>query len=1429
MRNFIHFPGSYSFRLLLLVFGLMVLSTSGAQADEHKYTDSWGKAGYTVEQQSSTKTIVNYSIKNFTFTNFEFNGKSMQNIELSGHFLPNDDGAPNLPGSGRYIAIPQEATATINVISYRTETFTNIDIAPAFRIPWVTDNGPLEYTKNESIYSANKFYPEEPVLISNNEKIRGIDVVMLGITPFHYNPVTKQLIVYRDLKVEISFEGGNGHFGEDRLRNRWWDPLLADMLLNYESLPKIDYNKSYQDTDDIGAEYLIISPDGVEFQQWADSIKNFRTLQGIKTDVVTLNEIGGNNAILIENYINNAYNTWDIPPAAILLFGDYETDPANSVISPIYDSYCVSDNIYADINENHMPDIIAARMTANNATELQTMVTKFINYETAPPTNPDFYNNPMTCLGYQTERWFQICTESVAGFWEQELGKETNRINATHSGSPTTGPWSTAENTEVVLGIFGPDGLGYIPETPGEVDCTWDGTGDDVVTGINDGAFMLLHRDHGSETLWGDPDFTNNHINSLHNTDLTYVWSVNCLTGKYNYSGECMVEKLHRHTSDNSNSGALGVIGDSEVSYSFVNDTYVWGAYDNMWPDFMPEYGTNPPSRDLMPGFANAAGKYFLQQSSWPYNTGQKEVTYHLFHHHGDAFLNVFSEVPQELTITHNPILYAGVNSFDVTANAGAFIALTVNGEIIGTATATGEAVSINIPGQYPPDSMNIVITKQNFYRYENVIEILPQGGSYIVHESYTINDNSNGNADGLMDYGETNILSLTVKNVGTEQANNVFITLSTEDEYISFTDDTESYGNISGGTTGLIMDGFTYNVTNDIPDEHEVSIDVSATDGTEIWISQFSIEAHAPIIEFVDFSIDDPAGNNNGKIDPGETAEITVNIENTGSSEARNIIGELSTTDMYLAINSGEINLGNLEGGATGDGIFSVTSDLNTPLGHLAALSFLMEADLGIEGSGDFDVVIGQIPILILDFDANANSAIQMENVINNMDIVYEKLTSFPPDLSLYKTIFLCLGVFSNNYQLSSSEGQLLATYLNNGGNLYMEGADTWSYDDSTAVHGMFNIQGLVDGSSDMNTVVGQTETFTEGMSFEYSGDNSWMDHIEPISPAYNIFNNLSPQYCTGVAFDAGSYKTIGVAHEFGGLDDATYPSTKEELMTVYLNFLGNVMSLQAGFVASTTNACTEDIVEFQNQSNGDVISWEWIFEGGTPPTSESQDPMVSYTNEGIFDVSLTVSDGVETSTIILEDYISISAAPAQATIPYGDDEICTNFILSSEYSTEEVETADSYLWQIIPFEAGTITGNGITATVVWTENWEGNATVKVKGLNACGEGVYSEEYPIFCSICTGVEEISKNTRVKVYPNPNTGKFTVKLNLISNSGASLKIYNALNEIVFEDNGISTEGEFSKVIDLSSYSGGMYYLKISDKDSYWVKKIILQK
>ena len=723
---------------LFLPFLLLVLFVSQTGITQViSYPDSWGKQGITLQKQIKGGVEVNYSITEFSFEDLDIDGEQLKTINVPGIFLPNNEGAPDLPGTGKYIIIPQGSEASLKVIATRTETITDVEIAPAPRIPLDTEDGPLHYEKDMKIYSKDEYYPKEPVIISEKTNVRGVDVVMLGITPFQYNPVSKELIIYRDIQVEITYTDGNGYFGENRLRSRWWDPIIKNAVLNYESLPEIDFNKPYNNNSKSpDYEYLIITLNDPAFLSWADSIKLFRNLQGIKTGVVTTTDVGGNTVTAIENYVDNAYNTWDVPPSAVLLLADYSTG-ASGITSQTYAHPApypdfVSDNRFADVTGNDLPDIAFARITANDASQLEVMITKFLEYERNPPTSPDFYDHPITALGWQTTRWFQICSEVVGGYLKNVHGKNPVRINAVYDGNPTVDPWSTATNTSTVINYFGPSGLGYIPATPQELGGFSGGTGSDVIDAINSGSFMLQHRDHGSYTGWGEPAFNSTSINSLTNVNnkLPYIFSINCQTGAFHRATECFAEKFHRHTSGGQNSGALGIIAATEVSYSFVNDTYMWGVMDNMFPDFMPAETTTFPVNYVMPAFGNAAGKHFLYQSSWPYNTGDKLITYRLFHHHGGAFLTLYTEVPQYLTVVHDPVLIAGATTFSVTANAGTLIALTVNGEIIGTTDGTGSAVAITIPAQSPGNVMVVTVTKQNYYRYSANVNIVA-GGVY--------------------------------------------------------------------------------------------------------------------------------------------------------------------------------------------------------------------------------------------------------------------------------------------------------------------------------------------------------------------------------------------------------------------------------------------------------------------------------------------------------------------------------------------------------------------------------------------------------------------------------------------------------------------------------------------------------------------------
>jgi hypothetical protein len=141
----------------------------------------------------------------------------------------------------------------------------------------------------------------------------------------------------------------------------------------------------------------------------------------------------------------------------------------------------------------------------------------------------------------------------------------------------------------------------------------------------------------------------------------------------------------------------------------------------------------------------------------------------------------------------------------------------------------------------------------------------------------------------------------------------------------------------------------------------------------------------------------------------------------------------------------------------------------------------------------------------------------------------------------------------------MTAGEGQIFAAYLNAGGNLYLEGADTWYYDQQftpTPVHAMLNIQGIEDGSGDLGMILGQAGSMVEDMSFAYSGDNSYIDRIAEVAPAQMMFMNNTPQYGAAVSFDAGTYRTVGFSFEFGGLQDGE--RTKDDLMIHILEFFG-------------------------------------------------------------------------------------------------------------------------------------------------------------------------------------------------------------------------------------------------------------------------------
>ncbi len=713
---------------LLILSGVPGVGDSSAASAHNLLPDGVRAPKLTLVREDPAGLEIRFSLDSWTLEEVALRGHTEQAIHVPGLTLPNNAGAPNLPAKGRFLAVPNGATVSVRILEAHTEKVTGVDLAPAPKIPLESERGALELSRDEDIYSRDAFYPASPVSLSPVHKIRGVPTTVLGITPFQYNPVSRELLVYRDLRLEVSFRGGDGTFGEERFRNRWWEPILEDLLLNYESLESIAEIERRRGgeaelragtrTDDY--EYIIICQDSPTFVAWADSLRRWRNEQGIRTGVVTTAELGGNSPTLIESYLDEAYETWDIPPVAALMLGDYGTGSAG-VVSPFYMDYCASDNIYADVDGDQLPDIILARMCAESETHLASMIGKTLSYEREPPTDPGYYEHPMLAAGWADETWYVLCSEILFGYFTIVQGRSPVREYAIFSGSPDT-LWSTAPNTNLIVDYFGPNGLGYIPSTPEHL-TDWGGNAERINADINDGAFLSVHRDHGIPEGWVAPSYRIPDLAGLENEQPTFVLSINCKTGMYDPPVACFTEVIHRHAH-----GALGVISASQESYSFVNDTYLWGMMDFMWPDFDPGHGA-PGTSDARPAFASASAKYYLQASSWPYFPEAKEVTYHLYHHHGDAFLTLYTQVPQALTVSHDSVLTADADSFVVAADAGSWIGLSASGEYLAAAAGTGSTVALPIPPQSPGTEVLVTVTKQDHYRYQRSVPVVVPTG----------------------------------------------------------------------------------------------------------------------------------------------------------------------------------------------------------------------------------------------------------------------------------------------------------------------------------------------------------------------------------------------------------------------------------------------------------------------------------------------------------------------------------------------------------------------------------------------------------------------------------------------------------------------------------------------------------------------------
>ena len=158
--------------------------------------------------------------------------------------------------------------------------------------------------------------------------------------------------------------------------------------------------------------------------------------------------------------------------------------------------------------------------------------------------------------------------------------------------------------------------------------------------------------------------------------------------------------------------------------------------------------------------------------------------------------------------------------------------------------------------------------------------------------------------------------------------------------------------------------------------------------------------------------------------------------------------------------------------------------------------------------------------------------------------------------------------------------------------------------------------------------------------------------------------------------------------------------------------------------------------------------------------------------------------------------------------------------------YSVPTIGNATSYLW--------TYNSNGSDVTIETTTNSvtlnfytsasSGNLTVK--GHNECGEGIVSNNYPIYVSPVS-VDEMVSKLNYQIYPNPTNGVVTISINGI-NDNLDLQVIDLQGKLIHTEKLSKDIPSYTKDIDLSKYAKGIYYIRLTNTSFTKVEKLVVQ-
>jgi hypothetical protein len=913
--------GFFMKKMMAMMVGFLILISLNADFREIDLPTNSQEISVSSSDYSSLKVRFSYD-KLHTMTIETEKGK-FNELFIPQAYSIGELGEPKLPAFKKLIEIPFGAEINVKSVHYEEMEMRLADFQIENQLfpmqpslPKNVDMKDVAFEYSEKAYSQNRFNEHQIVTVEILGVMRGVRIARLIVAPIFYNPIQNDIRLLNDIEVELSFSNVNTKENE-HIKKATYSPYFKPVYAKLLNRVDHDY-PAHPDLVKYPVKYLIVSDRMFEstlqpFIEWKTK-KGFEVIVGY-TDTI------GSSVANIQTWVHNRYNEGtpaDPAPSFVLFVGDTAQIPASATGSS---SGQVTDLYYCSTDGDMFPEMYWGRFSATSTAQLQPIIDKTLYYEQYQFADPSYLDNVTLIAG-------------VDGTWNPNVGQATiqygtqNYFNAAHGFNQVNAYLSSYTN---------------------------------CYNTINTGVGFINYTAHGSTTSWADPSFSVSQVHALTNVNKPTMAVGNCcVTGQFSV-GECFGESWTR--ADN---GGIGYIGSAPNTYWFEdfywsvgafpisgeNNGYVptydettWGAYD---APFHSDYLTNDALKFIGNLSVTEVDIQGYPQHSSPLYYWQ---AYSLF---GDPSIVTYLTQGDVNTVSFEPILPIGSTEFTVNAEPGSHVAISMNGVLHGAALVDASgSVDVPITPFTTSGTADIVVTKPQYQPEITTVTVAPLSGPYVSIDSHVVSSGG----DSVIEFGEIVYLTVTLKNVGSDAANSVSMSISESDSYVTLNDSSETFGNIAAGASVTRTSAFQWTMANSVPDEHDFSVNSTITCTGDSWTPSMNFTAYRPDINVSQVAIND---GDNGRLDPGETADVIVTLENAGGAQANSINAVLSSADSYITINNGNDTLAQLAAGGSNTVTFNITVSGSAPVGHSALFNVGLTAHNSYSNSDSFSQTIG-------------------------------------------------------------------------------------------------------------------------------------------------------------------------------------------------------------------------------------------------------------------------------------------------------------------------------------------------------------------------------------------------------------------------------------------------------------------------------------